>query len=457
MQELPSQSQAFLGPWFPKTQQRDWEYDHQSSELSKSETNLLTIPTAEYSPTTPALLQSNKSNFSSKQELKPGQKESASTSSKSKKKNTTLFIAPGSGMGFLVKSLCTVSWLVLRRLRKTKHERKPSRSTLASSLPGQLCRRFSLSEIEAATNRFHQDLLIGKGGFGNVYRGYIDDGSMAVAVKRLKQGSQQGAKEFVREIEMLSQLRYVHLVSLIGFCDDNGEMILVYEYVANGTLRHHLYGSDNDPLSWKQRLEICIGAARGLHYLHTGVKDTIIHRDVKSSNILLDDKWVAKVGDFGLSKVGMNETPVSTMVMGTFGYLDPEYDRTRKLTEKSDVYSFGVLLFEVLCARKPIDMKLDHAQKNLASWARTCIRKRTIQNIIDPVLMGRIAPECFKMFVELAESCVRDGRIQRPTMGDVMEKLEFVLELQEKEDADKERMNPGGVYSYPMVSIPRIQ
>ncbi|KAK2969154.1 hypothetical protein RJ640_026788 [Escallonia rubra] len=348
--------------------------------------------------------------------------------------------------------------IIVYYLRKL-HESNNVEKDKASSLPsGQLCRLFSLAEVQLATHDFDDALIIGKGGFGKVYRGLLDNGRTAVAIKRLNSTSKQGAPEFWTEIQMLSKFRHIHLVSLIGYCNQVHEMILVYEYMALGTFADHLHkgGQMGSPsLSWVQRLKICIGAARGLDYLHTctGVQQRVIHRDVKSSNILLDENWAAKISDFGLSKIGQVDqscSHVSTDVKGTRGYVDPEYYLTRRLTTKSDVYAFGVVLLEALCGRPALDFRLDEEQWALAAWAQQCIKEDTVDQIIDPTLIrGRILPNSLKAFVQIAEQCLHNRPKQRPKMAEVVVWLEFALALQENANSSKregETINTGGAY-----------
>ncbi|XP_057514149.1 receptor-like protein kinase FERONIA [Actinidia eriantha] len=316
-------------------------------------------------------------------------------------------------------------------------------ATASGAIPSEeLCRCFSLSEILTATNNFDDASVIGIGGFGKVYKGSIDNnGTITVAIKRLKDESKQGAKEFWTEVKMLSKLRHTHLVALIGYCKECEEMILVYEYIVHGTLEEHLYkirtkesGTSFPHLTWEQRLQICVGSARGLNYLHTGTHQSVIHRDVKTTNILLDEEWVAKISDFGLSKstTSQSMTHVSTELKGTRGYLDPEYFYTHHLTTKSDVYAFGVVLLEVLCGRPPVDVKLEEEQISLVLWAQNYIKKGKPERIVEPFLIGQMSSQCLKLFVEVANHCLQTSSKARPTMAEVVGRLEFVLALHRK-------------------------
>uniref|UniRef100_A0A803MVQ7 Protein kinase domain-containing protein n=1 Tax=Chenopodium quinoa TaxID=63459 RepID=A0A803MVQ7_CHEQI len=347
----------------------------------------------------------------------------------SAKVKTGLIVGLAVGVVFIIMILGLAFFLVRRR--KRTYSNANGNKIEGASEYGY---RFSFAAIKKATDNFNESLVIGVGGFGKVFKGVLDD-NREVAIKRGNPDSQQGINEFRTEIEMLSHFRHRHLVALIGYCDEQNEMILLYEYMENGTLKSHLYGSDNPILSWKQRLEICIGSARGLYYLHTGSAKPIIHRDVKSANILLDENLMAKVADFGLSKAGpdLDHTHVSTAVKGSFGYLDPEYLIRQQLTEKSDVYSFGVVLYEVLCGRPVIDPTLPREMVNLVEWATKSQKKGELEKIIDPNLAGQIKPESLRKFLETAEKCLAECGLDRPTMGEVLWNLENALQLQEDE------------------------
>ncbi|KAJ1435349.1 Serine-threonine/tyrosine-protein kinase, catalytic domain [Sesbania bispinosa] len=348
---------------------------------------------------------------------------------------------------FILGSVIYLLCIWFRKMARTEvevvSEEISNKSISVSS--SNLCRHFSIIEIRAATINFDDIFVVGVGGFGKVYKGYIDDGTIPVAIKRFIPNCGQGVQEFKTEVEMLSQLSHPHLVSLIGFCNDEDDMIIVYDFMANGTLRDHLHGSSaKAPLSWKQRLEICIGAGLGLQYLHNGAKYSIIHRDVKSSNILLDEKWVAKISDFGLCKFGPNGVSkfhVTTQVKGSLGYLDPEYSKTKWLTHKSDVYSFGVVLLEVLCGRPPLLRKVEGQERILVEWARTCHSEgpQAIDQMVDPFLRGTIVPKCLDKFVEVALNCVVCDGNERPSMSDVVEGLELALQLQQSIEEEDPR------------------
>lgn len=344
-------------------------------------------------------------------------------------------------LGVIVVILMTVLCVVVFRSKKPLS--KSIENALITRASQGMCQYFNFAELQKATDSFNESSIIGIGGFGKVYKGVINGSE--VAIKRSIPSSDQGVHEFETEIEILSQLRHNHLVSLIGFSKEENSMFLVYQFVPGGTLTEHLYQTkqphswkQRPPLSWKQRLEVCIGAARGLDYLHKGFKCPIIHRDVKSSNVLLDENFTAKLADFGLSKTGPsmnNGGHVTTAVKGTAGYMDPHYYKTEHLTEKTDVFSFGVLLFEVLTARPVLIPNLPKEQINLADWALRCKCKGVIDEIIDPNIKGKIHSESLEIFVETAASCLDEVPQERPSMGEVLRNLELALQLQETQNS----------------------
>ncbi|CAJ1932190.1 unnamed protein product [Sphenostylis stenocarpa] len=283
---------------------------------------------------------------------------------------------------------------------------------------------FSYEELIKATNGFSSQSLLGEGGFGCVYKGLLPDGR-EIAVKQLKIGGGQGEREFKAEVEIISRIHHRHLVSLVGYCIEDNRRLLVYDYVPNNTLYFHLHGEGQPVLEWANRVKIAAGAARGLAYLHEDCNPRIIHRDIKSSNILLDFNCEAKVSDFGLAKLALDaNTHITTRVMGTFGYVAPEYASSGKLTEKSDVYSFGVVLLELITGRKPVDVSQPLGDESLVEWARPllshAIDSEELTSLADPRLEKNYVESELYCMIEVAAACVRHSASKRPRMGQVV-------------------------------------
>ncbi|XP_057835383.2 uncharacterized protein LOC131045786 isoform X7 [Cryptomeria japonica] len=304
---------------------------------------------------------------------------------------------------------------------------------------------FTSAEIEKATDRFNPQKILGEGGFGRVYQGLLEDGTK-VAVKVLTRDDQQGGREFIAEVEMLSRLHHRNLVKLIGICTEEHNRCLVYELIPNGSVESHLHGLDKEiaPLDWDARIKIALGAARGLAYLHEDSSPRVIHRDFKASNILLEDDFTPKVADFGLAKSASEEVSghISTRVMGTFGYVAPEYAMTGHLLVKSDVYSYGVVLLELLSGRKPVDMSQPPGQENLVTWARPLLTsKEGLETLVDPALGGNLPFDNIARVAAIASMCVQPDHSHRPFMGEVVQALKLVYN-------DSDASNAGGSGSF---------
>ncbi|KAL3721000.1 hypothetical protein ACJRO7_005765 [Eucalyptus globulus] len=293
--------------------------------------------------------------------------------------------------------------------------------------------KFTYKEIKIATDDFSNLNLLGQGGFGYVHKGVLSSGKV-VAIKQLKAGSRQGEREFQAEIEIISRIHHRHLVSLVGHCISGAHRILVYEFVPNSTLEFHLHGKDQPTMTWPIRMKIALGSAKGLAYLHEECNPRIIHRDIKAANILLESNFEAKVADFGLAKFASDaDTHVSTRVMGTFGYLAPEYASSGYLTEKSDVFSFGVVLLELITGRRPVNRTRTFDEDSLVDWARPLLTEALegdkFDAIVDPKLNKDYDTEELTRMIACAAACVRHSARHRPPMTQVVRALEGNLSL----------------------------
>ncbi|KAJ8760321.1 hypothetical protein K2173_011874 [Erythroxylum novogranatense] len=317
-------------------------------------------------------------------------------------------------------------------------------------------KRFSFSDLKAATRNFRPDSVLGEGGFGCVFKGWIDEHSltavragtgMIIAVKKLNQESFQGHQEWLAEINYLGQLYHPNLVKLIGYCLEDDHRLLVYEFMPKGSLENHLFrrASYFQPLSWNLRMKVALGAAKGLAFLHSD-KVKVIYRDFKASNILLDSSFNAKLSDFGLAKDGPSgsQSHVSTRIMGTLGYAAPEYMATGHLTKKSDVYSFGVVMLEMLSGRRAIDKNRPGREQNLVEWARPYLgSKRKFVQVMDARIEGQYSMSNALKAATLAVHCISVEPRFRPSMEEVVRTLEQLHDSTDKEGSrGLSRQNP---------------
>ncbi|KAF9616610.1 hypothetical protein IFM89_030779 [Coptis chinensis] len=306
---------------------------------------------------------------------------------------------------------------------------------------------FTYEELRLATNNFLPDLILGEGGFGVVYKGVIDDyvregyKSTQVAIKDLNPEGFQGDREWLAEVNYLGQLSHPNLVKLIGYCCEDEHRLLVYEYMACGSLDKHLFRRVCLTMPWSIRMKVALGAAKGLAFLH-GAERPVIYRDFKTANILLDADYVAKLSDFGLAKDGPmgDQTHVSTRVMGTYGYAAPEYIMTGHLTARSDVYGFGVVLLELLIGRQTLDKSRPSREHNLVEWARPLLNHRKMLKILDPRMEGQYSVKIAQKVAFLAYQCLSQNPKGRPDMSTVVETLEAVQTTAEKQDSGGSRV-----------------
>ncbi|XP_051114849.1 probable receptor-like protein kinase At2g42960 [Andrographis paniculata] len=285
---------------------------------------------------------------------------------------------------------------------------------------------FTLRDLEIATNRFSAECIIGEGGYGIVYQGKLINGT-EVAVKKLLNNLGQAEKEFRVEVEAIGHVRHKNLVRLLGYCIEGVHRMLVYEYVNNGNLEQWLHGAKRQQgiLTWEARMKVLLGTAKALAYLHESIEPKVVHRDIKSSNILIDDEFNAKVSDFGLAKLlESGESHITTRVMGTFGYVAPEYANSGLLNEKSDVYSFGVLLLEAVTGREPVDYARPPPEVNLVEWLKVMVGNRRAEEVVDPDLEVKPTTRALKRALLVALRCVDPNAEKRLKMSQVVQMIE---------------------------------
>ncbi|KAJ7517397.1 hypothetical protein O6H91_21G022400 [Diphasiastrum complanatum] len=302
---------------------------------------------------------------------------------------------------------------------------------------------YTLQDLTAATDGFSEANVLGEGGYGIVYKGQLDDSTL-IAVKNLLNNRGQAEREFRVEVEAIGKVRHKNLVRLLGYCVEGNHRMLVYEYVDNGNLEQWLHGSGSPShlVTWELRMKIALGTAKALAYLHEALEPKVVHRDVKASNILVDSQWNPKISDFGLAKLlGSEKSHVTTRVMGTFGYVAPEYVNTGLLTERSDVYSFGVLLMEIITGRDPVDYSRPPGEVNLVDWLKLMVGSRRSEEVADPRLELKPMSRALKRMLLIALRCVDPDASKRPKMGHVVHMLEAEEYPYQSERRAKKELN----------------
>ncbi|KAH7577160.1 hypothetical protein JRO89_XS01G0214400 [Xanthoceras sorbifolium] len=334
---------------------------------------------------------------------------------------------------------------------EVKRELSPQKVRTNAHIKAQI---FTFQDLSNATNNFKEERFIGRGGFGAVYKGQLERTGQVVAIKQLDHSGFQGEKEFLVEVLMLSLMHHSNLVKLIGYCAEEDQRLLVYEYMSLGSLEDHLIdvAHDQEPLDWNTRMKIAAGAAKGLEYLHNEADPPVIYRDLKSANILLGEGFHPKLSDFGLAKFGPtgDKSHVSTRVMGTHGYCAPEYAKTGKLTTKSDIFSFGVVLLELLTGRPAMDDTRGR-ERMLVDWAHPRFKdKNNISLLADPLLEGGFSESIFKKVLEVAFMCVSETPTLRPSIRDVVRALDYLASHRyEPKEAKKVRIKGPEEHSSP--------
>ncbi|GAV82888.1 Pkinase domain-containing protein [Cephalotus follicularis] len=304
---------------------------------------------------------------------------------------------------------------------------------------------FTLRDLQLATNRFSKDNIIGDGGYGIVYRGNLINGN-PVAVKKLLNNPGQADKDFRVEVEAIGHVRHKNLVRLLGYCIEGTQRMLVYEYVNNGNLEQWLRGDmgHHGYITWEARMKILLGTAKAMAYLHEAIEPKVVHRDIKSSNILIDDNFDAKISDFGLAKLlGAGTSHITTRVMGTFGYVAPEYANSGLLNEKSDVYSYGVVLLEAITGRYPVDYGRPQNEVNMVEWLKMMVQLRRSEEVVDPNLEAKPSTSTLKRALLTALRCVDPDSNKRPKMSQVVRMLESEEYPIPREDRRRRRNQEG--------------